>query len=106
MSRYPSEAEIERIKNWPGEDGVGLLEFVASIWAYEEYGWKRHGRRFWFHTLGWSGNEEIIDALQDNFIFWSLSWLWTRRGGHYCFKVPKIKKPSPSPTGSTEEKKA
>jgi len=37
------------------------------------------------HTGGWSGNEEIIRAMQDNRVWWGMFWESSRRGGHYEF---------------------
>jgi len=44
---------------------------VTDVWAY--------------HTGGWSGNEDIIAALRESWLF---SWLLERydRGGHYYFR--------------------
>ena len=45
---------------------------VIDVWAY--------------HTGGWSGNEDIIEALKDSWIF---NWLLERydSGGHYYFRL-------------------
>lgn len=91
MSTYPHETDIEKIKSWDYRDLTGLLTFVESIWAYAEWGWRRRGRTYRVSTAGWSGNEEIIGALKENFMFWSVCWQSSRRGGHYVFKVPVIK---------------
>lgn len=42
-----------------------------------------------YHTLGWSGNESIIGALQTS---WMWGWLLERydAGGHYYFKPPEV----------------
>ncbi len=40
-----------------------------------------------FHTLGWSGAEDLIGAMLRNFFIESFSASW-KRGGHYYFKVP------------------
>lgn len=48
------------------------------------------------HTGGWSENEEILDAIQMNKLFWIKYWSTEVRGGHYWFtikdtlKSPKI----------------
>jgi hypothetical protein len=39
------------------------------------------------HTGGWSGNEDIIEALQNHKLFWMMWWWKTERGGHYYFEV-------------------
>ncbi len=39
------------------------------------------------HTGGWSANEEIINTLQDNKLFWLMWWWKTERGGYYTFEI-------------------
>ena len=91
--RYPSNLELDTIKKWDtiSESGtLGLIDFIGGIWEYGDMGFVRKGKRvikLELHTLGWSGNEDIIDALRHNFIFWSLNWDMHRRGGHYYFTI-------------------
>ena len=86
---YPTEAELRRIRKWPHDDFVGLMEFVKSLWYLRDWGWSQRGRRYSISTAGWSGNEDMIGALQDNFMFWACCWLSSRRGGHYRFTLPE-----------------
>jgi len=37
---------------------------------------------------GWSGHDEIIEALKRNKVFWEKCWYSTNRHGEYVFKVP------------------
>lgn len=106
--RYPTDEEIERITKWPYTDLVGLMEFVRSIWWNAERGWKRAEKQpeegdllhqepyteFDISTGGWSGNEDLIDALQGNSMFWAICWVQSRRGGHYKFEVRQLQKTS------------
>ena len=90
---YPDSADIKRIENWDGTPRE-LVEFIASLWQYDEIEIRR-GRdslrklvyKVEFHTIGWSGNEEIIGALRDTF-FWVVCWEKSERGGHYYFEIP------------------
>lgn len=88
-SGYPDEQELRTIREWPEMDLPGLMEFICERWKYAEQGSfiVREGV-YHLSTLGWSGNEEIIGALQQNRIFWSLCWQVARRGGHYEFILP------------------
>ena len=92
---YPTEETLMAIRKWP-EDWNSLLEYVREAWTYkdritnvdstEEY----HPGDFWYlSTGGWSGNEDIIGALQANAMFWICCWWSSRRGGHFEFIVPK-----------------
>lgn len=91
---YPTEEFLERIRTWEVKrraDCKALLEFIrAGGWYYPEFfspaDWSRKG--VWMvSTGGWSGNESVIDAMEDNHMFWLLSWASSRRGGHYMFDV-------------------
>lgn len=92
---YPTEEALNRIKKWPWQDGwVELFEFINSIWWMADWGWRQtygyNGNNesyieYNISTGGWSGNESIIDALQENTMAWSFCWQQSRRGGHYIF---------------------
>jgi hypothetical protein len=97
---YPTEAAFKLIREWKGEHKA-LLEFVRGLWRYPEYfgppmpyvwprDWKEpieEGSEYLASTVGWSGNESLIDAMQENTFFWMKCWFATQRGGHYTFHV-------------------
>ncbi len=94
---YPTEETRKAIAEWPREDFDGLMKFVHDAWTYPEY--FRYGEienrskeklmRYDISTAGWSGNEEIVGAMKENVMFWTLCWVQSRRGGHYIFEVKK-----------------
>ncbi len=88
---YPTKSELKKIREWDCNDGYKeLMEFVKSIWEYADCGfWSKRGNKYKISTGGWSGNEDIIDALSKNSIFWMACWLESKRGGHYIFEIPK-----------------
>jgi len=99
---YPDEVSLEQIKNWDifkqGLDGIFLLIEENTNWAdrqihkvfKKKLDWGgKHYRKFLsyeYHTGGWSGNEDVINSLQQNF-FWFLFWERSIRGGHYYFEI-------------------
>lgn len=95
---YPSDAELERIKEWPVEhmrDLRYLMEYVKTRWNWPDWGWseedvEEHGqavREYRISTGGWSGNESLIAALESNTMFSIIApWSW-RRGGHYVYRI-------------------
>lgn len=88
---YPTDEELDAIKGWTFEQPNSFKLFMEYIEGncWSEYGRIKHrGRTYWFYTGGWSGNEEIIDTMQDNFIFWSVCWVSIKRGGAYKFLLP------------------
>lgn len=91
---YPTEDELKFIIRWDTfkEGYQGLLEFIRDIWWSGDFGgfvWR--GKWLHLHTWGWSGNEDIIEALKGN-PFWFMFWYLSKRGGHYCFELhPEFK---------------
>lgn len=85
--------DLRLIANWSYDDIEGLLDFVEGIWWMPDWGFQKEempeGWSLELHTGGWSGNEQIIQALQRNFMFWAMCWLKSERGGHYYFKVSR-----------------
>jgi len=100
---YPTQETLDAIEKWPiatFADVKELFVYIEKAWKYHDWGWhaaKRRTRESWkgaplrrklqISTGGWSGNEDLISALQRNFVAWNLSWMSTRRGGHYVFEV-------------------
>ena len=96
---YPTEETLAAIREWPittPSDSEGLLLFVQKAWNYSEYfirvprRVRRFGvlrRRWILHTVGWSGNESLIEALEQHLFFWLLCWHKSERGGHYEFET-------------------
>ena len=93
MKEYPDKSDLKLIRKWDAiKDPFKLIEFIQSICWCDAV--KIRGKKVWyveFHTWGWSGNEDIINALRDNPIFFALYWLKTHRGGHYYFRVHKLR---------------
>lgn len=87
---YPTDEALCSIKNWPYTDVHGLFQAIKSIWRWDDYNTYTDGcDSFEFHTGGWSGNESIVYALEENRMVWALAWQESRRGGHYKFSIPK-----------------
>ena len=88
---YPSERTLERLSGWdmltqPLEE---LLSLLATNWKWglKRTDWKDGTIKLYLATGGWSGNEEIIAALSNNYLFWSLCWDKSKRGGAYWFTI-------------------
>jgi len=91
--RYPTDEELEKIRTWPLTDPVGWLNYARSLWHIVEWGWPIEnpaGSFVLVSTGGWSGNEEIIYAMQEAHygLLWHMVWEQTRKGGHYTFLIP------------------
>ena len=91
---YPTDELLQWIKDYDIlEHGVEpLLEILEETWNWPDWGIVRkraYGKTFSYelHTGGWSGNESILAALEDNmfFFFW---WRKSITGGHYYFRFP------------------
>ena len=71
-----------------------FLTYLESIWWMPAWGIRRTQRRLYLSTGGWSGNEDIMGALEGNDVFFGLYWVSSRRGGHYVFDVPRRASPA------------
>lgn len=104
---YPTEAALAKIREWKiasSQDLLALIRFIGELW-YHRDGWSDDGvqsahlfgsteiryHQFSVSTLGWSGNESLIEALEQNWIAWHLVWHSSRRGGHYVFQVELLR---------------
>jgi hypothetical protein len=106
---YPTEAALNYIKNWcsvwePGETPTlkfgeyfgdqskvqELLEFITKLWWYTDIGVEIKNDKIELHTLGWSGNEDIIRELKNSSL-WLIHWRKTYAGGHYYFDLGREK---------------
>lgn len=98
---YPMRETLDEIRDWPIERGHrDLLEFARRAFN-RHYGllesgesklpadWPEDHKETWVAvTGGWSGNEDIIAALERNTIFWITCWGMSKRGGYHEFWLP------------------
>ena len=98
---YPTEAALKRIREarspvdalyaardaWSGYGSVSgtlrpaELEMVRFAQPEELYRYLR------FATGGWSGNEDVIEALRENFVAWAMAWKLSASGGLHIFRL-------------------
>ena len=95
---YPTDAALDIIQMWHWSDPKGWFTFIESLWHLRSWGWSEgmqpdeHDPQEWVYlynisTAGWSGNEDIIRAMEKNTMMWCLNWVQSRRGGHYIFEL-------------------
>lgn len=87
-SGYPSEDTLEIIEQWDACDPQGCLEFVRQAWNDTGKVTVDAGR-YVFVTGGWSGNEDLLGSLHQNYVIYSLCWQMSQRGGRHEFAVPE-----------------
>jgi hypothetical protein len=85
IKEYPTDEQLEKIKTWDYSDIHGLMDYIHGLWEFAERGWSQDGSIYTLITSGWSGNESIIGALQDNAMVWALYWDSSTRGGRHIF---------------------
>lgn len=93
---YPTQEYLDWLSEWEAsidnKDRIKeIIESLGDSWRYGDWGFIVHrpysGKiKIELHTGGWSGNEDIIRALQNNFHFWSFHWRKHTTGGHYYFE--------------------
>jgi len=93
---YPEDSLVELIKNFEGTV-MDFFDLVEMCWIHEYGCMKRHNyggeHRIYMATGGWSGNEDIIQAMRENKSwFWMMSWHRSERGGAFWFRFPSPKR--------------
>ena len=91
---YPTQAELGEIREWKiatPQAAIDLVEYIKTLWQYATCGYftvlnRGDSIEVKMSTAGWSGNEDIIQALRAN-MFWTLYWQKSERGGHYTFSI-------------------
>lgn len=84
---YPSDESLEKVINWKVEndnDFHDIMSFCKKLWYYPDY-FRKDGDVYRLATGGWSGNEDVIRAMQANHMFWIFYWDLSQRGGYYIF---------------------
>ena len=95
---YPTDAALDIVELWHWTDAKGWFKFIESLWHLKSFGWTEGEAPhdydkdeivylYEISTAGWSGNESIIRAMQENDMMWELNWVQSRRGGHYIFEL-------------------
>lgn len=90
---YPTEEELKSIREYDIiKCGTkDFLQLISNTWKHSYGTMEVLGKRkikLYLATGGWSGNEDIIGAMQENIVFWSFFWQRSERGGAYWFKFP------------------
>lgn len=95
---YPTDDALETIRLWHWNDQRGWFNFIKGLWYMASWGWSEGEEdhdwdklkkvyRYNISTAGWSGNETIIRAMRACDMMWDLTWVQSRRGGHYIFEI-------------------
>ena len=91
---YPNEDTLEKIREWSPGDWPGFWRVVTAAWdnIYGATSYIPVSDDGDFHlklvTGGWSGNEDIISAIDSNPTANALFWLSSHRGGKHLFSLP------------------
>lgn len=96
---YPTDEALDKIAKWDYNDSDGWFAFIKELWYLKSWGWSEvedideifvtQVKRLHISTAGWSGNEDIIRAMQENQMLWFHHWFSSQRGGHYIFEWKK-----------------
>ena len=85
---YPDEVAVKTIREWPHtRPWSDMLDLVKRNWNWADMMFNEVDGVYYLSTGGWSGNEELIDVMRSNFLFWSQCWISSRRGGHFLFST-------------------
>ena len=97
---YPTDETLDILRNWDDFSSSGYqqwIEFAHKAWHWNDMviiGTDSENiilsdrKMVQFHTGGWSGNEDIISAMQGN-VLWLVNFQNHRTGGHFELRAPR-----------------
>jgi hypothetical protein len=94
---YPTEEYLQYIREWTHEKEsiMSFLKTLEGVWYYGLTAFQlskpyKKKRKLVLHTIGWSGNEDIIHAILSNMYLqhFSMKYVMWKTGGHYYFEIP------------------
>ena len=93
---YPNWQSRRLLEIWYYDDPEGALDFMQRLWNFPQ-SFKVEVKRdevtgqsykeYAISTMGWSSNEALIGALQNNSFLWSSIFVTHHKGGHYLLHV-------------------
>jgi hypothetical protein len=92
---FPTEESLLFLREYKTEQPFkDIIELIRYLWHYADWGFVLHRKykgkqKLELHTGGWSGNEEIIQAILSNIYlthFHMKYYMW-KTGGHYYFEI-------------------
>jgi hypothetical protein len=106
---YPTDEDLKRLREWDDfkdpEGWFALAKKAGMYWPDDDYWAEDPAGTYHISTGGWSGNEDIISAMSDNFVMWTSTWVSHRRGGHYEFVIEpqRFGRPVSEPEGTRRD---
>ena len=96
---YPTEDWLEFLRKWTPETGCAYQHIFDSLLHFGLWMPERCLRvkkpykgyqKFEIHTGGWSGNEDVVDAILSNFLLRHLFGYYKWEiGGHHYFRMKR-----------------
>ena len=88
---YPTQEALLKVSRFDAvKDIDGFLNLIRLLWSYPDR-FVLRGNTLYLSTGGWSGNENVIEAMKHNFFFFVAHKKWLR-GGHYWFDIKGFKR--------------
>lgn len=94
---YPTDEFLDYVRDTEFRTTEDIMEFVETlrdVWYFGGWGFKLHRkykgvRKLELHTGGWSGNEQIIEAMKENIwlTHFKMSYVRWETGGHHYFEI-------------------
>lgn len=92
---YPTEETLKCVSELLPSSEIDpweQVDYIISLWHWGDMMVKIDKEKgcFQISTGGWSGNESIIGALKHSG-FWMMCWYRSECGGHYWFRIKRIR---------------